>query len=100
LATERFKRFSAAEFRQRFSERTVGDEAHWSWRFARDGAVDAMDLGKTRRGIWRFSRGELCLEFTERGKPTSDCYEVWLSGNKVHFLRDGVLIVEGSLLDE
>lgn len=100
LAAESFKRLSAADVERLFVGRTVGDEAHWSYRFVADGAVEAMDLGKITRGVWRFSRGELCLDFTERGKPVSDCYEVWLSGKNVRFLRAGVLIVEGLLLDE
>ena len=100
FAAEKFKRLSPNEFTRQFVDHTVGDEAHWSYRFGGDAAVDAMDLGKTRRGLWRFSHGELCMDFAERGKSVSDCYEILISGKNVRFLRDGVLIVEGRLLDE
>ena len=100
FAAEKFKRLSPNEFTRQFVGHTVGDEAHWSYRFGADAAVDAMDLGKTRRGLWRFSHGELCMDFAERGKSVSDCYEILISGKNVRFLRDGVLIVEGRLLDE
>lgn len=82
FATEKFKRLSAEEFLRLFVDRTV----------------DAMDLGRIKRGLWRFTRGELCMDFTERGKPVSECYEILVSGKNVRFLRDGVLIVEVRLL--
>ena len=99
FAAEKFKRLSPDEFMRQFVGHTVGDEAHWSYHFT-NAAVDAMDLGKTRRGLWRFTHGELCMDFTERGKPVAECYEILISGKNVRFLRDGVLIVEGWLVDE
>jgi len=99
-AAETFKRIYATDVKRLFVGRTFGDEAHWSYRFEADGLVNAMDLGNSRRGNWHFSRGELCLDFIERSKPVSDCYEVWLRGNRIRLQRDGVLILEGMLLDE
>lgn len=99
LAAEKFKRLSAQDFSQLLVGHTFSDEVHWSYRFAGAGVLDATDLGETRRGVWRFSRRELCLDFKVRGKLQSDCYEVWQSGLAVRFLRDGVVILEGKLLD-
>ena len=99
FAAEKFKRLSPDEFMRQFVGHTVGDEAHWSYHFT-NAAVDAMGLGKPRRGLWPFTHGELCMDFTERGKPVAECYEILISGKNVRFLRDGMLIVEGWLLDE
>jgi hypothetical protein len=54
FAAEKFKRLSPDEFMRQFVGHTVGDEAHWSYHFT-NAAVDAMDFGKTRRGLWRFT---------------------------------------------
>ena len=100
FAAEKFKRLTPDEFARQFIDRTVGDDAHWSYHFGTNATVDAMDLGKIRHGLWRFTRGELCMDFTERRNPVAECYEILISGKNVRFLRDGMLIVEGWLLDE
>jgi hypothetical protein len=100
LAADGFKRLSGAEIKRVFVGRAVGDNAHWSYSLTADGGVQSMGLGKRKPGVWHLSRGELCLEFNERGRPVSDCYEIWPSGKNVRFVRDGVLIDEGTLLDE
>jgi hypothetical protein len=99
FAVESYKRLAAEEFKRQFVGHTVGDNAHWSYRFTADGGLEAVDLGKVKRGTWRFSRGELCLDGVQRGKSVSECFEVWYTAGKVRFLRDGVLMVEGWLLD-
>ncbi|HEY6898770.1 MAG TPA: hypothetical protein VI279_16045, partial [Rhodocyclaceae bacterium] len=93
-------RLTAAEAQRLLVGRSVGDGAHWAYRFAADGSLELMDLGKTHPGRWRFVGGELCLERSERGKAQSDCYELRQSGKSLRFLRDGVPVLEGMLLDE
>jgi hypothetical protein len=86
-----------SEFTRRFVGHTVGDEAHWSYHFT-NAAVDAMDLRKTRRGLWRFTHGSAWI--LRSAETVAECYEILISGKNVRFLRDGVLIVEGWLVDE
>ncbi len=78
---------------------TLTDQVHWSYHFKANGVLDAIDLGETKHGIWRLSGNDLCLDFKQKRKVESDCYEVWLAGNKVRLLRDGVEILEGFLED-
>lgn len=94
----RFKRVRATDISGVVAGRTLGDDAHWSYHFNADGSVESMDLGRTKRGVWRIVRGELCLDFKERGKTVFDCYELWVAGSNVRFMRDGVPVIEGSIL--
>jgi hypothetical protein len=99
LAADRYKHLSADEIRTLFPERTITDEVHWSYHFKTEGVLDAMDLGEAKHGVWRLSGNELCLDFKQKRKVVSDCYEVLKSGNKLRFRRDGVQIFEGLLQD-
>lgn len=98
-ASESFKRLTSNEIRQRFAGHTIGDDVHWSYYFGPDGSVEAVDLGQARQGSWKLAGGELCLAFKERGKMLTECYEVWLAGNKVRYRRDGITVIEGLLTD-
>jgi hypothetical protein len=100
FTAERFKHLSETGIKRVLLGRTVGDAAHWSYHLAADGRAESIELGKKKPGFWRLSRGELCLEFKDRGKSVTDCYEVWSSGKEIRFLRNGVPVIEGMLLDE
>lgn len=98
-AAERFIHLSASSLVNMLPAHTLTDQVHWSYHFKANGVLDAIDLGETKHGIWRLSGNDLCLDFKQKRKVESDCYEVWLAGNKVRLLRDGVEILEGFLED-
>jgi len=56
------------------------------------GKVTSMSMGKKRTGKWRIDKDLLCIEFE---KEMANCYEVWVSGNKVKLQREGILPLEG-----
>lgn len=97
---DRFRRLTGLAVSNWLAGKTVGDDAHWSYHFGNDGGMVAMDLGREKQGVWRVSRGELCLDFTEKGKPLSECYELWIDGERLRFMRDGIVVIEGAIVGE
>jgi hypothetical protein len=97
FAADEFKQLSAAEIRSRVVGRVVTDEAHWSDHFRADGTIGSIDLGETVPARWRLQGNELCT--TRRYKTGSEtgCVEVWMSGDKVEYRRDGVTVTWGVL---
>ena len=94
-----FHRLSAEAVRTALSGHALRDEAHWSYRFLGDGALDAVDLGQRRKGTWRITYDELCIALTIHRKVETDCYQVWQSAERVELRRDGVVILQGQLAD-
>ncbi len=92
-------RLSAEDMRLAFSDHTLRDEAHWTYRFLADGNLDAVDMGQHLRGIWRISNKELCIDLTVHRKVETDCYQVWRSAELIELRRDGLMILQGKLTD-
>jgi hypothetical protein len=91
-AEEKFQKLSGAQIRSKLAGMEVSDEVHWRDVLERSGKVTSMSMGKKRAGKWRIDKDQLCIEFE---KETPNCYEVWVSGNKVKLQREGILPLEG-----
>ena len=92
LAAEKFQRLTGAQITARFSGLEMSDDVHWRDRYERNGTIASVSMGKSRFGKWRVEQNELCVDF---GKDEGGCYQVWLSGSKAEFRREGF---DGSIL--
>ena len=93
-ATDEFKRLSASEIRTTIIGKVITDESHWSDYFQADGKLKSYQLGHLKFGTWKIEENELCLK---RKESEIECFEVWLSNNRVEYHRGGVTVVEGFL---
>jgi len=95
VAAEKFQKLSGAQIRAKLSGMEVTDQVHWGDVYGRDGTLTSYSMGRKTVGKWRIEKDELC---SDRGKDSSGCYQVWISGNKVELRRPGSdLPLEGIL---
>ena len=100
-AEDRFRQLDPDQIRTQVVGKAITDEAHWSDHFYRDGGMKSIELGETRRGSWVLGAKTLCITRPlKKGKSETECNEVWRSGNRVEYRRDGVTISEGVLKDQ
>src|SRR3954447_21899350 len=92
-AEEKFRKLTGAQIIARFTGMEMSDDVHWRDRYERNGTISSQSMGKNRSGKWRVEANELCVDF---GKDQGGCYQVWLSGSKAEFRREGF---DGSILD-
>jgi hypothetical protein len=92
-AAESFHKLTGAQIQARFAGMEMSDGVHVRDLFERNGTLKSLSMGKQRTGTWRIDKNALCIEL---GKDTGGCYQVWLSGTKVEFRRDGL---DGSLME-
>lgn len=91
-----YRQLAAKEIRARVVGMAITDDAHWSDHIYPGGVLRAYDLGQLKTGTWKLDGDEICL--TRAGKkPTTDCFEVWVSADRIQYRRDGVVIAEGHL---
>jgi hypothetical protein len=91
-AEEKFQKLGGAQIRAKLAGNEVSDEVHWREVYERSGKVRSMSMGRKRAGKWRIDKDQLCVEFE---KEPPNCYEVWVSSNKVKLQREGILPLEG-----
>lgn len=95
-ATEAFVHLKGARLHDFISGSEFTDEVHWSYKFAKDGAVTWFDLGRERKGNWLIQENKfLCIDYLERTKKARNCYELWVKGNKLELRQYGQTIMEG-----
>ena len=88
-----FRKLNESEIRAKLAEKEITDDIHFGYQYMRDGTIKIFSMGEKATGTWRVKNGQLCVE--ARPQDT-DCYGVWLSGNKVQFrFSDGALLTEG-----
>lgn len=98
LCAEKFVQLKDTKISDYIAGHELTDEVHWSYKFAKDGTVSWIDLGKERTGKWRVSQAKtLCIDSIQRGKPSSECYELWVLGDRFEFRLYGQTIMEGKL---
>jgi hypothetical protein len=66
----------------------LGDAAHFTYRFGKDGKFSGVELGKDVEGAWRVNANELCWRWT-RPRGGEECYEVQRDGAVIRFLLNG-----------
>jgi hypothetical protein len=94
-AAETFQKLTAAQIQAKVAGMEFTDGVHWRDIFERNGTLVSHSMGRKTVDKWRVQKNELCLG---RGKDGEDCYQVWLSGNKVELRREGsTLPLEGIL---
>jgi hypothetical protein len=93
---EQFQKLSGPQIRAKFPGMEMTDNVHWADVFGRNGDLTSYSMGKKKDGKWRIDKDELCVE---RGQDEGGCYQVWLSGKKVEFRREGLptAVFEGVL---
>ena len=96
-AADTFRKLKEKEIRAKLTGMEITDDAHWAYQYMRGGTIKIFSMGAKVTGTWEVKNGNLC--FVGRPQDT-DCFEVWLSGNKVklHFAAyPDSLPIEGKL---
>jgi hypothetical protein len=71
-----------------------GDGVHWSERYAADGALNIVSMGRRIGGRWFLRGDKLCKETPRDGLC---CHEVWRVGDRIEHRPDcGLPVMEGS----
>ena len=100
-AQDRLRQLDAAQIKALVIGKAVTDDAHWSDHFYRDGSMKFIELGETKRGTWTLQDKTLCIARPlKRGRTETECNEIWKSGDRIVYRRDGVTISEGVLKDQ
>lgn len=98
LAQDAFKRLKASEIKKTIAGKVITDGPHWADRFAPNGTVESIMQGQLQKGRWSVHGSNLCLAYP--GAKAEECFEVWRSGQRVEYRRDGVLVAQGTLVNQ
>lgn len=66
---------AAQEVRKLLIGQTITDGYHWRYHLKPDGAIDAVELGRTRKGRWHFDVHCLCINIIAGAAPSA-CWEL------------------------
>ena len=92
-AAEKFQRLLGAQIRARLSGVAITDDVHWRDTYERNGTLTSHGMGRKTIGTWRVQKDELCVT---RAKQESNCYQVWVAGQRVELRQEGSsLPIEG-----
>lgn len=75
-------RLTGTEIRRQIVGKEVTDGSHWRQAFLSNGVLEEVNLGRPERGSWRIAGNRLCTTTRLDGDA---CYEIWRSGDQVHF---------------
>ena len=90
-AKDRLRQLDASQIKTFVVGKAITDGAHWSDHFYRDGSMKPIELGQTKRGTWILQDKTLCITRPlKKGKTETDCNEIWKSGDRIEYRRDGV----------
>jgi len=85
-----------AQLQTLFVDKELGDNAHFSYRFRRDGTFSGDEMGKDVLGKWRTTSRHLCWSWI-KPRGSEECYEVHRSGVDVRLFRHGYETLSGRL---
>lgn len=88
IAAPARKMLTAAEIRQSLIGKVITDEFHWRYFLKPDGAIDAIEMGRPRKGKWVIQGNQLCLEIFAGAAP-DECWKVVREGNGLVFRAHG-----------
>lgn len=75
-------KLTGAQIRRQIIGKEVTDGFHWRQAFLPNGVLEGVSLGRPERGSWRIAGDRLCTRTRLDGDA---CYEIWRSGDQVHF---------------
>ena len=64
--------------------KSLSDGAHWTYDLNSDGAIAAVEMGRSRRGHWEVLGNKLCIRIVAGAAP-DECWEVVRAGRAVLF---------------
>ena len=83
--TEGFKKLTGSQIRKAFVGKQFTDDTHFSFRYAANGVIEGMSMGKKVTNKWVVADDRLCV--TDSFGET--CYVVWMKGLAVQLHIDG-----------
>lgn len=96
-----FVKLNSRQIKARFPGKELTDEAHYAFRFDRNGRIAIISMGKHSQGKWRIAKDTFCLVLDEPVEQSEEnCYQVWMAGNQVELRAADnlpVLPIEGIL---
>ncbi|WP_157443718.1 hypothetical protein [Curvibacter lanceolatus] len=66
---------TAQEVRKLLIGQTITDGYHWRYHLKSDGSIDALELGRARKGRWHFDAHLLCINIIAGAAPSA-CWEL------------------------
>ena len=95
-AQEQWRTVSGPLLQSLFADKQLGDNAHYSYTFRRDGSFSGDEMGKDVRGTWRIAGDRLCWSWI-KPRGSEECYQVQRSGHEVRLFRKGRIELSGSI---
>lgn len=81
-AAPKLKILKAEEIRQTLIGNVITDGFHWRYHLKADGSIDAIEMGRSRKGRWNIRGHRLCLVITSGAAP-DECWDVMREGTKL-----------------
>ena len=86
LAADRFYKRSGAQIAATLGGMQFAEQVRRRDIYQKDGTLRRYEMGRDRLGTWRIRGNEMCVDFGNDGD--TNCFEIWLRGNKVVMQRD------------
>jgi hypothetical protein len=84
-AADRFAKLSGAQIAATLGGRQFTEKVRRDI-YQKDGTLRRYEMGRARLGAWRIRGSEMCIDLGNDGG--TNCFEIWLQGNKVVMQRD------------
>ena len=85
-AADRFTKLSGAQIAATLGGMQFAEQVRRRDIYQKDGTLRRYEMGRDRLGTWRIRGNEMCVDFGNDGD--TNCFEIWLRGNKVVMQRD------------
>jgi hypothetical protein len=79
---------TAKEIRRRLVGKVISDSAHWHYYLKPNGAIDAEELSRSRKGRWHLEGDRLCIVIYGGAQP-DECWDVTEKDHKLMFGTNG-----------
>ena len=85
---QKAKRVRGSALHALLAESQFSDDAHFTYRFRRDGQFTGTELGRDIRGTWRIRNDKMCMTWI-RPPGREECYVVRKMGVEISFFVNG-----------
>jgi hypothetical protein len=85
-AGDRFTKLSGTQIAATLGGMQFAEEMRRRDIYQKDGTLRRYEMDRNRLGTWRIRGSEMCVDFGNDGD--TNCFEIWLQGNKVVMQRD------------